>query len=91
MAVMLAAPGVEGNLAFGSEIDDPVGFGDVVEVEDVFKCEESCWPNYLPYCRSVHIPLRLPKLPQRRDVNDQKFGVPTHDGNQGRAAFELLA
>ena len=29
--------------------------------------------DYLPYCRSVRIPARLPKLPQCRDVNDQMF------------------
>jgi uncharacterized protein len=29
--------------------------------------------DYLPHCRSVRIPARLPKLPQCRDVNDQMF------------------
>ena len=34
---------------------------------------EELLADYLPYCRSVRIPTRLPKLPQRRDVNDQMF------------------
>jgi uncharacterized protein len=29
--------------------------------------------DYLPHCRSVRIPARLPKLPRCRDVNDQMF------------------
>ena len=29
--------------------------------------------DYLPYCRSVRIPARLPKLPQCRDAGDQMF------------------
>ena len=29
--------------------------------------------DYLPYCRSVRIPARLPKLPQCRDADDQMF------------------
>ena len=29
--------------------------------------------DYLPHCRSVHLPARLPKLPQCRDANDQMF------------------
>ena len=29
--------------------------------------------DYLPYCHSVRIPARLPKLPQCRDANDQMF------------------
>lgn len=29
--------------------------------------------DYLPHCRSVRLPARLPKLPQCRDVNDQMF------------------
>ena len=29
--------------------------------------------DYLPYCRSVRIPARLPKLPHCRDANDQMF------------------
>ena len=29
--------------------------------------------DYLPYCRSVRMPARLPKLPQCRDANDQMF------------------
>ena len=34
---------------------------------------EELLADYLPYCRSVRIPPRLPKLPQCRDVNDQMF------------------
>ena len=34
---------------------------------------EQLLADYLPYCRSVRIPARLPKLPQRRDANDQMF------------------
>lgn len=34
---------------------------------------EELLADYLPYCRSVRIPARLPKLPQCRDVNDQMF------------------
>ena len=29
--------------------------------------------DYLPYCQSVRIPARLPKLPQCRDASDQMF------------------
>ena len=29
--------------------------------------------DYLPYCRTVRIPTRLPKLPQCRDIHDQAF------------------
>lgn len=29
--------------------------------------------DYLPHCRSVRLPARLPKLPQCRDANDQMF------------------
>ena len=29
--------------------------------------------DYLPNCRSVRIPVRLPKLPRCRDANDQMF------------------
>ena len=29
--------------------------------------------DYLPYCRSVRIPARLPKLPLCRNANDQMF------------------
>ncbi|HEY8709707.1 MAG TPA: putative toxin-antitoxin system toxin component, PIN family [Burkholderiaceae bacterium] len=29
--------------------------------------------DYLPYCRTVRIPARLPKVPQCRDTNDQMF------------------
>ena len=29
--------------------------------------------DYLPYCRSVRVPARLPKLPRCRDANDQMF------------------
>ena len=29
--------------------------------------------DYLPYCRTVRIPARLPKLPQCRDIHDQAF------------------
>jgi uncharacterized protein len=29
--------------------------------------------DYLPHCRSVRLPARLPKLPRCRDVNDQMF------------------
>ncbi|HEY8709265.1 MAG TPA: putative toxin-antitoxin system toxin component, PIN family [Burkholderiaceae bacterium] len=34
---------------------------------------EELLADYLPYCRSVPIPARLPKLPQCRDANDQMF------------------
>jgi uncharacterized protein len=34
---------------------------------------EELLADYLPYCRSVAIPARLPKLPQCRDVGDQMF------------------
>ena len=34
---------------------------------------EELLADYLPYCRSVRIPARLPKLPQCRDANDQMF------------------
>lgn len=34
---------------------------------------EQLLADYLPYCRSVRIPARLPKLPQCRDANDQMF------------------
>lgn len=32
---------------------------------------EELLADYLPYCRSVRIPARLPKLPRCRDANDQ--------------------
>ena len=35
--------------------------------------QEELLADYLPYCRSVRIPARLPKLPACRDVNDQMF------------------
>lgn len=34
---------------------------------------EELLADYLPHCRSVRIPARLPKLPQCRDANDQIF------------------
>jgi len=34
---------------------------------------EQLLADYLPYCRSVRIPSRPPKLPQCRDANDQMF------------------
>lgn len=34
---------------------------------------EELLADYLPYCRSVRIPARLPKLPVCRDANDQMF------------------
>ena len=34
---------------------------------------EELLADYLPYCRSVRIPARLPKLPLCRDGNDQMF------------------
>ena len=34
---------------------------------------EELLADYLPHCRSVRIPARLPKLPTCRDVNDQVF------------------
>jgi putative PIN family toxin of toxin-antitoxin system len=34
---------------------------------------EELLADYLPYCRSVRIPARLPKLPLCRDTNDQMF------------------
>jgi len=34
---------------------------------------EELLADYIPYCRSVSIPVRLPKLPQCRDANDQMF------------------
>ena len=34
---------------------------------------EELLADYLPYCRSVRIPARLPKLPLCRDTNDQIF------------------
>ena len=34
---------------------------------------EELLADYLPYCRSVRVPARLPKLPQCRDGNDQMF------------------
>ena len=34
---------------------------------------EELLADYLPYCRSVRIPARLPKLPLCRDANDQMF------------------
>jgi putative PIN family toxin of toxin-antitoxin system len=34
---------------------------------------EELLADYLPYCRSVRTPSRLPRLPQCRDVNDQMF------------------
>ena len=34
---------------------------------------EELLADYLPCCRSVHVPARLPKLPQCRDPNDQMF------------------
>lgn len=35
--------------------------------------QEELLADYLPHCRSVRIPARLPKLPQCRDANDQMF------------------
>ena len=35
--------------------------------------QEELLADYLPHCRSVHIPARLPKLPQCGDTNDQMF------------------
>ena len=40
--------------------------------------------DYLPCCRSVRIPARLPKLPQCRDPDDQMFIELAH---AGRADF----
>jgi uncharacterized protein len=34
---------------------------------------EELLADYLPHCRSVRIPARLPKLPVCRDANDQMF------------------
>lgn len=34
---------------------------------------EESLADFLPYCRSVRIPARLPKLPVCRDANDQMF------------------
>ena len=34
---------------------------------------EELLADYLPHCRSVRIPARLPKLPQCREPNDQMF------------------
>ncbi len=34
---------------------------------------EELLADYLPHCRSVGLPARLPKLPQCRDANDQMF------------------
>ena len=34
---------------------------------------EELLADYLPYCRCVRIPARLPKVPVCRDVNDQMF------------------
>ena len=34
---------------------------------------EELLADYLPYCRSVRIPARLPKLPLCRNANDQMF------------------
>lgn len=34
---------------------------------------EELLADYLPYCRSVRAPARLPKLPVCRDANDQMF------------------
>ena len=34
---------------------------------------EELLADYLPHCRSVRIPTRLPKLPQCRDPHDQMF------------------
>ena len=34
---------------------------------------EELLADYLPHCRSVRIPARLPKLPICRDLNDQMF------------------
>ncbi len=34
---------------------------------------EELLADYLPHCRSVRIPARLPKLPICRDANDQMF------------------
>jgi putative PIN family toxin of toxin-antitoxin system len=34
---------------------------------------EELLADYLPHCRSVRIPARLPKLPQCRDPHDQMF------------------
>ena len=35
--------------------------------------QEELLADYLPYCRTVRIPARLPKLPVCRDVHDQPF------------------
>ncbi len=35
--------------------------------------QEELLADYLPYCRTVRMPARLPKLPVCRDVNDQRF------------------
>ena len=35
--------------------------------------QEELLADYLPHCRSVRIPARLPKLPQCRDTHDQMF------------------
>jgi putative PIN family toxin of toxin-antitoxin system len=34
---------------------------------------EELLADYLPHCRSVTLPARLPKLPRCRDANDQMF------------------
>ncbi|CAN5307519.1 putative toxin-antitoxin system toxin component, PIN family [soil metagenome] len=34
---------------------------------------EELLADYLPHCRTVRIPTRLPRLPQCRDANDQMF------------------
>jgi putative PIN family toxin of toxin-antitoxin system len=34
---------------------------------------EDLLSDYLPYCQSVRIPARLPRLPQCRDIHDQAF------------------
>ncbi len=45
----------------------------VFEVQAVGRRPRELLADYLPYCRSVRIPARLPKLPQCRDANDQMF------------------
>jgi uncharacterized protein len=35
--------------------------------------QEALLADYLPHCKAVHIPKRLPKLPLCRDGNDQMF------------------
>ena len=43
------------------------------EVQAVGRRREELLADYLPHCRSVRIPARLPKLAQCRDANDQMF------------------